>query len=127
MASLLLAPDTVELYPAPAAPADADAHGWALPGAAPPAWTGTGNLQLAAGATDPRASERGGHGPFDPASIHTGTLYLPPDANPVAGMTALVRGTVYALAQVRLVADPIGGALGCWAAAASAVSTWPVP
>jgi len=120
---LLLAPDTVELYPPSG---QDDAHGWALPGAAPPVWTGAGNLQLAAGTTDARASERGGHGPFNPAATEQGTLYLPPDANPGAGMTALIRGRVYALAQVRLVTDPTGGLLGCWAAAASAVSTWPV-
>lgn len=120
---LLLAADTVELYAKPGA---ADAHGWAEPGSAPPAWTGAGNLQLAPGTADARSSERGGHGPFDPAATGQGTLFLPPEANPAAGMTALVRGTVWALSQVRKIADPTGGTLDCWAAAASAVSTWPV-
>jgi hypothetical protein len=122
--SVLLANDAVELY---AIPGTADAHGWADPGAAPPAWTGTGNLQRAPGYTDRRAADAGGHGPFGPAAQETGILYLPPDANPEAGMTALIRGWIWALSQVREIADPTGsGLLDCWEMDVSAVSTWPV-
>lgn len=113
-AALLLAPDTVTLYPRGAA----DALGWALPGTVA-GWSGAGNLQLGAGVSDPRAETGGGFGPHDPNWASTGTLYLPADADPVDGMGAEVRGRRYVLSQVRQVADPTGGVLTCWAATAT--------
>jgi hypothetical protein len=113
-ALLLLAPDDVTLYP----PGAADERGWVQPGTVP-AWTGTGNLQLAPGVSDPRAETGGGFGPFNPARVEGGVLYLPPEANPVDGMTAECRSQRWGLSQTRLVLDPTGGALTCWAATAT--------
>ena len=113
-AALLLAPDLVALYPR----GPADPLGWALPGTVA-GWTGAGNLQLGSGVSDPRAETGGGYGPHDPNWASTGTLYLPADAAPVEGMGAEIRGLRWVLSQVRQVADPIGGALACWAATAT--------
>lgn len=119
--SILLAIDLVELYP----PGAVDAHGWREQGA-DPSWTGTGNLQLGPGRSDPRASDGGGAGPSAPASAQGGVLYLPPEAPVTEGCGALVRGNLFLLSSVRLVADPTGGeSLTCWAATASSTSTWP--
>lgn len=113
--SLLLATDQVALYP----PGKADPHGWVEPGGPRPYWTGAGNLQLAAGASDPAAAGGGGHGPQDPAAAQGGTLYLPPDTGVWEGSTALVRGQWWALSQVRAVSDPTGSGLDCVAATAT--------
>lgn len=115
--TVLLAPDAVELYP----PDGTDAHGWALPGTVA-AWAGKGNLQLSPGTSDPRAADAGGAGPHGPAAVPDGTLYLPQDAPVTEGCGALVRGQVWVLSHVRLIADPTypAGGLTCWAAAASA-------
>lgn len=110
--SLLLAADAVTLYP----PGTPDERGWTGPGTSA-AWSGTGNLQLAAGVSDPRAVEGGGTGPFGPARLEAGALYLPPDAAPADGMTAEVRGQRWVLSMVRLVPDPVGSGLDCWEAA----------
>ena len=110
--ALLLAVDAVTLYPA----GPADVLGWSTGTGTAPVWSGTGNLQLSAGVSDPRASEGGGFGPFAPARVESGVLYLPDDAQPADGMTADVRGARWVLSQVRLVADPTGGPLTCWAA-----------
>jgi hypothetical protein len=120
--TVLLPTDTVELYPASAGD---DAHGWADPGAAPPAWSGLGSLQLGAGASDARAADAGGAGPFDPAKVAAGVLYLPPEAAAADGMVAVIRGDTYVLAQVRYVADPIGAGLDCLVATATGTATWP--
>jgi hypothetical protein len=119
---LLLGRDQVALYP----PAGLeDAHGWRLPGAAAD-WEGIGNLQLQPGVSDPRAAGGGGRGPHDPARDRQGTLYLPADAPVADGWTAVVRGEAYALSQVRMVADPLGGdGLDCHAATATGISDWP--
>jgi len=117
-ALLLLAPDAVELYQ-PAA--TDDAHGWADPGTATLAWTGAGNLQMTAFPSDPRAEDRGGHGPFDPAAIPGGVLFLPVGASPAEGQVAVVRGHQWALSQVRLVVDPTGGGVDCWIATVTGV------
>jgi hypothetical protein len=118
-AGLLLGSDLVELYP-PAA--DADEHGWALPGTAP-YWTGTGCLQLAAGSSDPRASSGGGAGPFDPRAVPDGMLYVPPDCPLAEGSAALIRGQWWSVSQVRLITDPTaepGGGVSCIAAMVTA-------
>lgn len=120
--TVLLAADTVDLYPASAGN---DAHGWADPGGAPPAWSGLGSLQLGAGASDARAADAGGAGPFDPAKVAAGVLYLPPESGAADGMVAVIRGATYVLAQVRLVADPIGAGLDCLVATATGTATWP--
>ncbi len=99
---LLLGVDQVELYP-PAA--EHDEHGWALPGT-DPYWTGTGNLQLAAGSSDPAASTGGGAGPFQPRAVPGGLLVLPPDCPLAEGSAALIRGQWWAVSQVRMIADP---------------------
>jgi hypothetical protein len=112
--SLLLAADQVALYP----PGEADPHGWVEPGAAP-YWCGAGNLQLAAGASDPAAAGGGGHGPQDPAAAQGGTLFLPPCTGVAEGSTALIRGQWWALSQVREVTDPTGSGLDCVAATAT--------
>jgi hypothetical protein len=117
--SVLLANDLVELYP----PGQPDAHGWAEPATAA-SWTGQGNLQLGQGTSDPRATDRGGHGPFDPAAVQLGTLWLPVEAEPAEGGTALVRGQRYALSQVRLVTDPAASGLDCWLATVSGLDGW---
>jgi hypothetical protein len=110
--SLLLAIDTVTLYPAGAA----DERGWTQPGTTP-AWTGECNLQLGFGLSDPRAESGGGAGMFGPARQEGGELFLPPDAAPVDGMTAEVRGRRWVLSQTRLVPDPTGGGqLDCYTA-----------
>lgn len=115
MTGVLLAADAVTLY----RPGDRDGHGWREPGSAV-GWSGTGNLQLAPGPSDPGAGAGGGHGPSEPAAALAGQLYLPADAEPAEGMTAEVRGQRYTLSQVRFVTDPAGGGLGCWAAAVTA-------
>jgi hypothetical protein len=121
--SLLLGADEIALYP-PAA--SADAHGWAEPGTAP-SWTGTGNLQLVPGPSDPLAAGGGGHGPFDPNALPAGQVFLPPDAPLAEGCALFMRGTWYAASQVRLIADPRGpaGGLTCWAASVIGTGDWP--
>lgn len=123
LSGLLLGIDEVALY----APGDLDAHGWREPGDGPAAWTGTGNLQLTPGVSDPRAESGGGHGPHGPARDLTGTLFLPTGAEPAEGMIAEIRDRLFVLSQVRYVADPItpGGGIACWAATATTVDTWP--
>jgi len=123
-AGLHLAADEVTLHP----PGDLDEHGWRNPDDFPvPAWTGTGNLQLAPGVSDPRAAAGGGHGPHGPARDETGTLYLPADAPAADGWTAQVRGRVFVLSQVRLITDPAspGGGIACQAATVTTTDTWP--
>jgi hypothetical protein len=112
---ILLPTDFVELF----APGHTDGHGWRLPQDAEPYWSGGGSLQLAAGRSDPRA-RTGGFGPSDPIAAETGVLYLPPAASPAEGSGARIRGSLFTLSQVRLVSDPTGGGLGCWAATVSA-------
>jgi len=107
--SLLLAADAVTLYP----PGSPDERGWTGPGTAA-AWSGTGNLQLGPGGSDPRASEGGGTGVFGPARLEQGELFLPPDADPEDGMSADVRGRRWVLSNARLVPDPVGAGLDCW-------------
>jgi len=107
--TLLLAADPVTLY----RPGNPDERGWTGPGSSA-AWSGTGNLQLSAGVSDPRAAEGGGTGVFGPARLESGELYLPPDASPADGMTAEVRGKRWVLSHTRLVADPVGTGLDCW-------------
>ena len=114
--SVLLAVDTVALY----RPGPPDAHGWVTQGAGRPYWTGQGSLQLGPGPSDPRAADGGGHGPFGPGASRTGNLYLPPSVPPAEGDLALIRGTLWALSQVRFVPDPAGtGDLDCYVATAA--------
>lgn len=118
-AGLLLAADQVELYP----PGEPDAHGWVLPGT-DRYWAGSGNLQLQPGLSDPRAADRGGHGPYDPAAVQAGVLYLPPPVPLVEGSLAVVEGRgAFVLSQIRIMPDPAdpGGGIACWAATATAV------
>lgn len=120
--TLMLATDPVELYPAAGG---ADGHGWAEPGAEP-VWSGTGNLQAQPGRSDARAADGGGHGPYDPRHGSAAVLLLPPDAPLIDGMTAVVRGQVFALSQSRLIPDPLGsGWLDCQAATATGTDGWP--
>ena len=119
-AGVLLAADAVELYPASDT---TDGHGWVLPGTVP-AWSGLGSLQLAPGSSDPRAADGGGHGPFSPAAVGSGSLYLPLDAGAAEGMAAIIRGDAYILSQVRLVVDPTGGGIDCLVATVSGTATW---
>ena len=115
--TVLLATDQVALHTAPGL---ADAHGWELPPADRATWTGTGNLQLSPGPSDPRATEGGGAGPFSPRAANAGNLYLPPEAQPTEGMAAVIRGQVWVLSQVRYIKDPeLGGYLDCWAMTAT--------
>lgn len=113
---LLLAADEVELF----RPGEPDATGWREPAGERAYWSGAGNLQLNQGFSDPRGTDRGGHGPHDPAASQRGTLYLPPGVEVAEGCSARVRGQLYVLSQVRLVADPQGnGDLDCQAATVS--------
>jgi hypothetical protein len=113
--AVLLATHQIDLYPA----AGADSHGWALSGAVP-AWRGRGSWQPGAGAADPAAADRGGHGPYSPAAAPGGTVFLPPEARPAEGDTAVIGGQAWALSQVRLITDPRGSDdLTCWVAAAT--------
>lgn len=123
MTGVLLPTDYVELI----SPGELDEHGWRLPGEAEPYWVGLGSLQLGPGVSDPRAAAGGGRGPHGPARDLTGTLYLPPDANPVEGAGALIRGHPFVLSQVHLVVDPLapGAGLSCWAATVTGVQSWP--
>jgi hypothetical protein len=114
---LLLAADRVELYP----PGELDGHGWREPPGqgARSCWDGTGNLQLATGPSDPRASEGGGQGPNAPRRDEVGNLFLPLGSEPADGMTAVIRGQVFTVSEVRMIADPVagpGGGIACWAA-----------
>lgn len=119
---VLLPTDQVELYP----PDSEDGHGWAFPAdGILPWWSGAGNLQLVPADTDPRAADRGGGGPYDPGGYEQGTLYLPPDAEPVEGSAALIRGRGWVLSGVRLVVDPTGGPCGCWTATVTGTDRWP--
>lgn len=119
---LLLAADPVNLY----RPGDLDRHGWRLPGVGPPAWAGVGNLQLAPGASDPRAADGGGRGPHDPARDLTGSLYLPPGTPAEDGWVAVIRDRPYVLSQVREVTDPAepGGGIACVAATVTGTADW---
>jgi hypothetical protein len=120
--TVLLAADLVELFTA----GDLDDHGWREPGDDPrPYWRGMGSLQLVSGISDARAADGGGRGPHQPARTEAGNLFLPPEARPVDGMTARVRGQSFAVGQVRLVQDPTnpGGGLTCWASSVSELVT----
>lgn len=121
-AGLLLPVDPVTLY----APGGEDGHGWRMPGGEP-SWTGTGNLQLGPGVSDPRAGTGGGHGPFAPAYDQAGSLYLPPDAAVTEGMVAHVRGRAWVLSQVRTVLDPAypGAGAACTVATVTGCENWP--
>lgn len=124
--TVLLPTDTVELYPPGTA---TDEHGWSLPTSGA-TWTGPGSLQLDPGVSNPRADDRGGRklpgggsGPFGPAVIEHGTLYLPADADAHDGGTAIIRGEGWVLSNVRLVVDPAdGSSASCLTAE---VSGWP--
>lgn len=118
--SVLLATDTIELYP----PGEQlDGHGWAEP-TGEPYWRGRGSLQLAPALTDPRAAEAGGRGPHDPATSPSGLLFLPPEIELRDGCSARTRGRMWSISQVRLVVDPedVAGYLTCWSATATG---WP--
>jgi hypothetical protein len=119
--TVLLAVDQVALY----LPGELDAHGWREPpdeSTACPCWTGAGNLQLYTGSSDPRAVAGGGRGPHDPRRVGAGNVFLPPGADPVDGMTAVVRGEAWVLSEVRFINDPTGGGfLSCWSASVTAV------
>ena len=116
---LLLAVDEVELYP----PGQTDPHGWRLVDLEHPYWSGTGNLQLAPGGSDPHAGDGGGHGPHEPAHVVTGTLFLPPGVQVTEGSLAVIRKQAFALSQVRLVPDPAdpGGGIACLTATATTI------
>ena len=119
--TVLLARDEVVLF----APGELDDHGWRLPSDYG-YWQGTGNLQLAAGPSEPRAAGGGGHGPHGPARDLAGVVFLPADALPAEGSTADIRGTRYVLSQVRMVLDPVtDDGLSCWVATATSIDTWP--
>jgi len=120
--SVLLATDTVELFP----PGAIDAHGWVEQGTVP-SWTGTGNLQLGPGRSEARADAGGGHGPSDPAAVEQGILYLPPDCPALDGWGALIRGRTFLLSHVRAVPDPTypQAGLSCVEAVVSGTSGWP--
>lgn len=117
---ILLAPEPVALYAAEGA----DSHGWALPGSAE-LWAGHGTLQAAPGVSDGLAGAGGGHGPYDPRSGASATLYLPPDAPVADGLVATVAGRRFYLSQTRLVTDPRGtGDLDCYVATATESGQW---
>jgi hypothetical protein len=120
--ALILAADQVELYE----PAPSDRYGWQDPPPSPPRprWCGTGNLQLAGGRSDPGAAAGGGHGPYNPARGLVGVLYLPPEACPVEGYAARIRGQAFVLSQVREITDPGETGLGCWMAAVTGTGEW---
>jgi hypothetical protein len=120
MMGVLLAADEVKLFPASDT---TDAHGWVLPGT-DASWSGMGSLQLTPGSSDPAAADGGGHGPFDPAAVQAGSLYLPLDAGAAEGDVAIIRGESYVLSQVRLVVDPTGGGIDCVVATVSGTATW---
>lgn len=123
MSGLVLGTDTVALYPPDAS---ADSHGWAQPGA-DPYWTGTGNMQLTPGPSDPQAAQGGGHGPYAPFAALQGQLYLPPDCPLQEGSAALVRGQWFAVSRARQVSDPTappGGGISCWVAAVAGTAQW---
>jgi hypothetical protein len=123
----MLAPDQVDLYPGSG---QADAHGWALPPEAEAAWSGQGNLQAQPGRSDARATDGGGHGPYEPGQSPSAVLLLPPEAEPQDGQVAMIRGRPWVLSQTRLVLDPLGeaalapDALTCYAATATEVGSW---
>lgn len=112
---VLLPTDPVILFK----PAERDAHGWRQARSGDAYWSGMGALQLSAGPSDPRAADGGGHGPHEPARELTGDLYLPQDAQPRDGMSAVIRGRNWVLSQVRFIHDPSGGLLHCWVAFAT--------
>lgn len=118
--TLLLATDDVELY----RPDGADEHGWTEPSARP-YWRGRGNLQLAQGPSDPRASQGGGHGPYSPAADELGLLYLPADVELVDGTAARIRDQMFVLSQARLILDPAGTGLDLQMATATGTGRWP--
>ena len=112
--ALLVAADQVELWE----PGELDDHGWREPppDGARPRWSGTGNLQLNQGFSEPRGADSGGRGPHEPARVEDGLLFLPLDAEPHDGCSVRVRGEVYNLSQVRKIIDPMRFGLDCWTA-----------
>lgn len=121
--TVLLPADEVTLYP----PGGLDAHGWRLPPTpgTDPYWQGTGNLQLAAGISDPHGAAGGGRGPHGPARDLTGQLYVPAGFNLTEGSVAVIRDRVFVLSQARLVRDPAGAGLDCQVATVTSTDTWP--
>jgi len=119
---LLLSPAQVALYDQAA---DPDTHGWAQPDLSAPVWQGQCSYQPGPGPSDPRASEGGGAGPYEPNAAALATLYLPPDAPVADGMVAVVGSQHLALARARLVTDPTGtGQLDCWVAEGHGTDGW---
>lgn len=118
--TVLLPTDHVVL----AAPGGLDGHGWRQ-GGGEDYWEGEGALQLGAGVSQVQAASGGGRGPHGPAADLRGELYLPAAARPGEGHTARVRGREFTLSQVRWVADPLGGQIGCWVATAGSTDSWP--
>ena len=106
--SVLLAVDEVVLYGIDVE----DEHGWATPAQAE-AWRGSASVQESTPATDPRATEGGGSGPFSPSARRLAVAYLPEDCPVLPGWRASTRGTWWTVGGVNLVKDPLGGGLGC--------------
>lgn len=121
--TLLLAPDHGVLYP-PAL--GVDAHGWATsPESTHEAiWAGPCNLQMGVGVTNVDAAQGGGHGPFDPASVTQGEVYLPSDCGARNGSVLVSNSAAYTLGSVRLVNDPIHAGNDCVVATVSEVESW---
>ena len=79
-------------------------------------------MSLGVAAVD--AASSGGHGPFGPASVSQGTVYLPPECGAADGDVLVARGEVFQLEFVRLVTDPVGGNADALEANVSEVTGW---
>lgn len=112
--SVLLGVDEVVLYGIDVE----DEHGWATP-AQVEAWRGTAGVQESTPATDARAADGGGSGPFNPSARRLAVAYLPEDCPVQPGWRASARGTWWTVGGVNPVKDPVGGGLGCLVVALS--------
>lgn len=108
--SVFLAPDAIRVL---APQVEDDGHGWAANLGEVEVWAGQGSCQETVPAWDGSATERGGRGPFDPATTNTCDLYLPLDATILPGYIAVAHDTRWSVQRVRKALDPISGDAGC--------------
>lgn len=87
---------------------EVDSHGWALSEGRESVGEWPGNVQERLPTSDPRASDGGGAGPYDPAVQRTADVYLDPDAQVLKGdLLDAGDGVLWLVNAVR----PVGGPL----------------
>lgn len=103
--SVFLTSSTVEVWRA--SPVEYDTHDWAVQGTREKVDTRQGSVQERLPFSDPRASDAGGAGPYQPDVTRTADVYLPDDTTVAEGDYLLSNAVWWLVNSVR----PIGGPL----------------